>query len=407
MNRGIQGSAEHGHKWFQHVGSSGRAFHKVLEKITEASPALGTALKFAINPIVGTLALATLAFTYFHDKLKETNAEFDKMGDEAAKPIFNLAEAMKKARKDLASFNEEFQKWVHANAEHQDPTTVALAEQLNLLHLQTAAVEKLSGKSQERVKLEAEFALQAEASRKISEQRVAAGGEVDNWARVNQTKLGNRKIESAEANIKEAKKRQEEKEEENRKILKEIEAIQPSVIERMGGMKDERSAGKRAELESKYSENSLRISGYMNLIGENEKALEDETAARKAVADKLRQAQVKADSLKSIQQTLSHSLESTRQQLSVLATDPTAPIQGNAYTRSTDLWMQRSQGNLDAWNTNFQNNTTAFANRPHMGPIAPRQLTAAEQMQKVEEHLKELRRLATGPGVAIIPRNGD
>lgn len=55
-NRVKQG-AEQGGRWFEHIGSKARAFHKVLEQLSEASPVFGTALKFALDPAVATIGL--------------------------------------------------------------------------------------------------------------------------------------------------------------------------------------------------------------------------------------------------------------------------------------------------------------------------------------------------------------
>jgi len=80
----VTDAAGQGHKSFVKVGSEARSFKKLLEEISVQSPMLGTALKFAINPIIGVLAGATLAFGYFRKKIEETNAELDKMGEHNA-----------------------------------------------------------------------------------------------------------------------------------------------------------------------------------------------------------------------------------------------------------------------------------------------------------------------------------
>jgi len=56
---------------FIEAGSAGRAFHGVLEKITDASPAAGVALKLAIDPVVGALSLAGLGVSFLIKKFDE------------------------------------------------------------------------------------------------------------------------------------------------------------------------------------------------------------------------------------------------------------------------------------------------------------------------------------------------
>src|ERR1035441_2688861 len=96
------------HKSFLHVGSAGRAFHGVLEKISEQSPVMGDALKLALNPIVGTLAIATGVFAYFNKKIEEGNARLNDLGSIGKQKLGDVKEAAVAAAKEVAALSEKF-----------------------------------------------------------------------------------------------------------------------------------------------------------------------------------------------------------------------------------------------------------------------------------------------------------
>jgi hypothetical protein len=68
-------ATNHGSKSFLHVESASRAFHRALHEITSASPLLGTALRLALNPVVGLIMGGVMAFQQFRDAQKEAAAE--------------------------------------------------------------------------------------------------------------------------------------------------------------------------------------------------------------------------------------------------------------------------------------------------------------------------------------------
>lgn len=78
---------------FLDVGTASGSFKKILTELSSQSPLLGTALKLALNPIVGILTAATLAFNKFIEKQKEATAEAQRYGKAAASSQVNMLEA--------------------------------------------------------------------------------------------------------------------------------------------------------------------------------------------------------------------------------------------------------------------------------------------------------------------------
>lgn len=108
--RDIESFADKSHKSFLHAGSAARSFKGVLERITESSPLIGEALKFALNPIVGILGGLTLGFNIFREKLKEVNTFLDTVAKTNVSGVKGLSEAIVAAHKvsvdERAKFNE-------------------------------------------------------------------------------------------------------------------------------------------------------------------------------------------------------------------------------------------------------------------------------------------------------------
>src|SRR5690348_9725609 len=84
-----EGAKEH-HKWWQHAGSSGREYHKILQQIGEMSPGLEAGVKLFINPLVGGLAAAGLGIGYLIERFKAWK-EAAREAAEAAKASFERA----------------------------------------------------------------------------------------------------------------------------------------------------------------------------------------------------------------------------------------------------------------------------------------------------------------------------
>ena len=105
--------AESGKSGFVRAEEGGRQFHKLIEKITEQSPMMGNALKLAISPIAGTIALASAGMAYFQKQLASLNEVLDRFGSTNAKRIGDakavkdaVQSGMKKEQQSFTDFEE-------------------------------------------------------------------------------------------------------------------------------------------------------------------------------------------------------------------------------------------------------------------------------------------------------------
>ena len=118
-------------------GASLHAMHRIFHSLNEVVPGLGVALQAAFSPIGAAISLAVIALRLFQEKMKETNAEFQKLEEEAAKPATNrmaawreaivrAAEGMNHLRQALADAARG-QETIKETTEH---TTAAFHEQM-------------------------------------------------------------------------------------------------------------------------------------------------------------------------------------------------------------------------------------------------------------------------------------
>lgn len=112
----VTGNLRESHQWFEHIGSSGRAFHKVMERITEQSPILGSALRLAISPVTGAVMAAGLAFSFVSKQIEEVNKHLDEMRDRNAKPFGDFEGGKSEAanrKEEIAKGRRELQESLH------------------------------------------------------------------------------------------------------------------------------------------------------------------------------------------------------------------------------------------------------------------------------------------------------
>lgn len=423
MQSGLAGASEEGHKGFLHVGSAGRGFHHLIEKITESSPLMGSALKFAISPVVGVLGVATLAFTYFHDKIKEFNAEMDKIGDNAAKPVLDMAKAAREGREKLKEFNREFDKWLLSHVQG-DQITKHLAEQLELLKLQSNEIKKITGHEMERETLQAQLALQTGAKKKLEKATTEERKEVDFWKDTNSARLVNPRMSKAQQEEADS----EEKIKELRADLHEFEKKGDTMGVTFGDFMRgliTNPAGQFSGMETLYpvlpsaskdlAEKIVKTTAELERYKENLKkareAVEDEKDTRKQIADHLKSHQSRYDELSNQLRSVSDSERATRQALGVLPPD-VSPTGGNASLMATANWIAQHRTSLDKWDQYGAKGINDFKDRLNMkdNPInAVRVKTGEDYLKESAEHLKELRRLAnpSGPGLNVLPHMGE
>jgi hypothetical protein len=89
---------------------SGEGLINVFNEITNLSPMLGAAMTAAFNPITGGFQLATQVFTAAKARLMEWNAELDKQGDIAARPVGKMRDLLLVGQ-DKASANRQGREW--------------------------------------------------------------------------------------------------------------------------------------------------------------------------------------------------------------------------------------------------------------------------------------------------------
>jgi hypothetical protein len=142
MKGQISEFAESSGKAFTHGASAAKGFKAALHEIAETSPVMGAALKLAISPIGGIMIAATMAFSYFKNKIEETNKELDRLSELAAKPLGNMPEAMNKAREKLAELTRDQKKWWESVYAAQDDVTRGLKDHLDLMDEQSKINDK-------------------------------------------------------------------------------------------------------------------------------------------------------------------------------------------------------------------------------------------------------------------------
>lgn len=127
-----------GEKSFLHVGSAGRAFHGVIEQISNASPIMGEALKFALNPMIGTLAAVALGAERLRDAIAEVNAAADAAQKVLSKPFIS-EEVAPRNRTQIKELNEAYQEF----QKHRNAPDLA-GDLVKRVEAETDAVKKLA-----------------------------------------------------------------------------------------------------------------------------------------------------------------------------------------------------------------------------------------------------------------------
>ena len=76
--------------------------HRVFHSLNEIVPGLGVLMQAAFSPVGAAISLAVIAFRLFHEKVRETNEEFQKLEEEAAKPATLRMVALREATVETA-----------------------------------------------------------------------------------------------------------------------------------------------------------------------------------------------------------------------------------------------------------------------------------------------------------------
>jgi hypothetical protein len=97
---------------FKLFAGQGEAVKKVLNQISQDSPALGLALRAVISPVGATITAAGLIFRAFKKDIDDLNAKLDTMAAEGAKPLSDFASAFRNAVNESNSSTGTFIKKV-------------------------------------------------------------------------------------------------------------------------------------------------------------------------------------------------------------------------------------------------------------------------------------------------------
>jgi hypothetical protein len=90
---------------------SGEGLKNLFQELTSMSPMLGNAMQLAFNPIVAGFAVAAGVFTTARERLREWNAELDKQGELAEKPVGKMRDALFAARGRANESGQQFDWW--------------------------------------------------------------------------------------------------------------------------------------------------------------------------------------------------------------------------------------------------------------------------------------------------------
>jgi len=95
----VMDAVGHGQKSFLKIGTAAASFKRAIDSISSASPLLGSALRFALNPMVALIGTAVAGFVSLKNKISETNKELDRMAESnAASKVVEILEAAAKGQ---------------------------------------------------------------------------------------------------------------------------------------------------------------------------------------------------------------------------------------------------------------------------------------------------------------------
>lgn len=69
--------------------------HRLFHSLNEVVPGAGALMQAAFSPVGAAISLAVMALRLFQEKLKEVNVEFDRLEENAAKPLTHRLEAIR------------------------------------------------------------------------------------------------------------------------------------------------------------------------------------------------------------------------------------------------------------------------------------------------------------------------
>jgi hypothetical protein len=121
-----------------------KGLHKIFHALNEVVPGLGVVMQAAFSPIGAAITVAVMALRAFHEKMRETNEEFKRMEEEAAKPLTHRLEAIREATVHAATGMAELKDRLEQAATGQIGLKEQTEKALTALREQAAAHQSMA-----------------------------------------------------------------------------------------------------------------------------------------------------------------------------------------------------------------------------------------------------------------------
>lgn len=346
MKASAADAGESTHKSFVHAGNGAREFHKLLHSITEESPILGTALKAAFSPIGAALSGSLLIYKAAKDYIDTLNRRSDALEAGTDKPIINIKDALRDARKALMDFDREMEKFHRGqNKTASEKLTENLHEQLSLLDRQVAAAEKLSAKDKERLehqKLLVTHGLQGRALFALNAQKTAAQTQLSAAEAAEKALLASPSIQRAQGLIGADEQFIATKQNDLKGLPPLEDSFLLDAITFMDRPQLERKRAERRQVEEE-------IKAAQKRIEQNKESLLREQEARKNASDRTAAARSIVTGAGSAFDAMSMSIEQTRAAI-VTSGGWGAGVPGDSPNQRVANYLSKSQSDLHDWN---------------------------------------------------------
>jgi hypothetical protein len=208
--------------------------HKICHALNEVLPGLGTLMQAAFTPVGAAISVAVMALRYFHEKLKETNEEFKRMEEEAAKPLTRRMEAMREAvvatAAGMAGLRDKLAEAARGEQTLKEQTEKAIA----VSRQQSTEAQSLAGATEnnELARLDLLHAAGLMSEQKYADERLAIELEyrkkkqqIDEREEMTAILMKRRQLESAQASQPEIVKAAETAEVKKEKALENVAAL--------------------------------------------------------------------------------------------------------------------------------------------------------------------------------------
>lgn len=287
--------SQHGHAGFVHMGNEGREFHKLIERITTASPLAGAALRGVFTPVVGLITLAAMALEAYNKRLEETRKLQDEQGLRNSKASFDILEAQSKvhdhvvdAVTEQSKFQEQLKEQHNEKLDKLKEEEQRLEAQLKLDEKRLETTKELSSYAKEKVALETKVAQSMLAQQQATQKSLSAEltqAQKMEQGYYQQYRSAPEYEESVKAGalVASTKAEVERLTERGNQLRNEIGGLAPGVIG--AGARLAQGLRTRSELEEEEKENAEELQRQKNLYEKQRHALQELTDRLKVQRD--------------------------------------------------------------------------------------------------------------------------